>query len=154
MGRFGRLRNVGFVSLLALAAILLVLARGADEAKAAPFTPSTNTLLAGAKSAPAGAATNVSTSLSWGNAFNPSRQFPGSFASFSPGSWTMYTSNPTDTTVAPTDAIPIGTVTGTATALTTLGLLNSACASNVPVAFPGSPASSALLDGSTDTSAA
>ena len=157
-----RLRNVAIASLLVLAALLL-LARGADEARASLFVPSLSTAVSPLTP---GAPADITSTSSWQNAPNPTRSFPTGIANSTPGpddggvlGWGMYAANPTDTVAAPTDAIPIGTATGSDSMVMTLGLLNSACAINIPLTFAGvsQPPSvgttTALLDASTDNSA-
>lgn len=145
MGRVWRLRNVSFFALLAVAALMLLVARGANEAEAAPYAPTNSATLA---TSAAGAVSDITTTDSWGNFPTASRDFPSSFSAFTPAGWGM--------PAADTPAIPIGTKTGTATTVTTLGLLNSACAIPVPISFSGGSQpplvlpTTALLDASTD----
>ena len=141
MGRVWRMRNLSFVALVAVAAIMLLLARGANEAAAAPYNPLN---LVSLSTPAASAVADITYSATWRNSPTPSRGFPSSFAGFTPGTWGMVD------TAAEDAAIPIGTVTGTALTTVTFGLLNSACAIPIAIPFDGTGGSTSLLDASTD----
>ena len=150
MGRVLRLRNLTLVSLVALAALLLVLGRGSDPATATVFTPSGLALVAGGTSDPAGAASSVTQ----GQALV--EEVPSSLATFTPcASWpdtatdcwsvTPGTTVPTGTPV-PTGSIPIGDRTGTVAATIALGLANGDCDRSAPTVLTGLPVINASVD--------
>lgn len=134
MKRVWTTRGMFVPLVLLIVASLVFVGRGANQTEASPFAPTLTTALG--STAPSTDA-NVTTSLSFGNLPSPTRNFPGTFSSFTPGDWGMST----DATFAN------GTITGSLTATTTLGILNSACAVNLPTPIP------ALLDSSADSSA-
>ena len=146
--------------LLAVTALLL-LASG-NSVIAAPFKPR---LSASLSSYSPGATADITTDYGWGNSQEFFTTFPGtddreapsSFAAFTPASWGIPDCSPTATC-----PYPIGNKTGKVQSTTTLGLLNQACDTAVPVSldggsqppYPGPFATTPLLNASTDNSAA
>lgn len=142
--------------LLALAAMLFLVI-GVNEANASPFVPTLSTALS--SNAP-GATADVSVTYGYGLSPSPTRSFPSSSTVFTPNGWGIpdcsgvsLASQPVPNVPGPNPCpYPMGDTTGSAISTTTFGLLNGACAVNIPVAFPGSPASTGLQNASTDTS--
>ena len=142
MGRVIRLRNVALVSILAVAALLLVLSRG-DTASATPCNPPQCTPGQGAwapfsDALVAGAKTDVqlaSSSVTHGPVGEPT-EIPAALVILTPGDWTIGGGG------------AIGDATGTAATTVKLGVANGPCA--LPVGLPGLT----LINASTDTTPA
>jgi hypothetical protein len=146
-------------SLLVLSGLLFL--AGGDVADAAPFQPR---FAASVSNNSPGVPADVTNDYGWGNAleffpvFQPGtddREAPNSFATFTPATWGIPDCSPTGSC-----PYPIGNKTGTVRSTTTLGLLNGACETPVPVTldgdsqppYPGPTATTPLLNASTDNS--
>ncbi len=151
MRRVWRLRNLAVPSLLALAVGALLLA--GDGASAAPYQPTLSvTLSSNAPSVDA----DVTSIGDWGTTdpFNPNREFPTQFVTFTPAGWGMSTDADFDD----------GTPTGSSIAISTLGVFGiSACILDITLTFsdpgpiypPGTPhTNTGLEDASTNSAAA
>lgn len=125
MPKVGRLFNVTLVSALSLAALMFLLVLGSREASAVNFTPSSSASVA---IAGAGAVSNVTTSSALAD------DFPSSLVTFTPGDWS----------IAGGGGITIGDRTHTSTSVTSLGILNGACALAIPI--PGLPLINASIN--------
>ena len=86
MRKIWRLRYVTFASLLALAAVLLLLGRGGDSASATPFAPFSAALVGGSTSSPVSDPSPVSAAVTQGP-FGVLTEIPDFGIIFTPGDW-------------------------------------------------------------------